>query len=107
MKRDWIKIEKALMRTYGLRPQPASGSGDIFKEDGESDKLVAQLKSTEGKSISFKKSDFLKLVKHAWESHKRPVFFFNFMSGNESLVLVAVRPFDLSEVAKEFERLKI
>jgi len=95
------------MRKYGLKPQPASGSGETFKEDGESDNLLAQLKSTEGKSISFRKSDFLKLVKHAWESHKKPIFFFDFISGNQDFVLVVVRPFDLVEVAKEFQRLKI
>lgn len=107
MRKDWIKHEKYIMQKYGLKRQPFSGGGEIFKEDGESEKLLAQLKSTEGKSIFIKKSDVLKLIKNASIAHKKPIFFIDFVSENEDLVLVAIRPFDIIEVAKEFQKLKI
>ena len=106
MRKNWFKHEKYMMEKHGLKRQPFSGGGEIFKEDGESDKLLAQLKSTEGKSISFKKTDILKLIKNASIAHKKPVFFIDFVSGNEDLILVAMRPFDLVTVAEEFQKLK-
>lgn len=94
------------MKRYGLKPCPGSGNTEIFKEDGENDKLLAQLKSTQGKSISFKKSDILKLIKNASIAHKKPIFFIDFVSGNEDLILMAMRPFDIIEIAEEFQKLK-
>jgi hypothetical protein len=89
------------MRKFGLKPQPFSGAGELFKEDGENENILAQLKSTQGKSISLKKSDILMLIKHAHESHKTPVFFLNFTSEDDNdITMICVRPFDLEEVIK-------
>lgn len=106
MRKDWLKHEKYLMRKFGLIPQPSSGSGETFKEDGRSDKLLVQLKSTEGKSVSIKKRDVLKLINNAWVAHKIPILIFDFVSENSDFVFIVVRPFDILEVAKEFQKLK-
>lgn len=95
------------MQKYGLKPNPGSGNTELFKEDGESDRLLVQLKSTEGKSILIKKCDILELIKNAWVTHKKPIFMFDFVSDNEDLIFIAVRPFDLVEIANEFQELKL
>ncbi len=107
IRRDWSVHEKAIMRKYGLIPQPASGAGELFKEDGRSERLLAQLKSTEGKSISFKKRDALDLVKNAGIAHKIPIFMFDFVDGTSDFVWIAARAYDLEEVVKEFRLLKV
>ena len=107
LRKNWIKHEKHIMKMYGLKPSPGSGNTELLKEDGESDKLLAQLKSTEGKAISFKKRDILELIKNAWIAHKKPVFMFDFMSDNEDLIFIAIRPFDLMKVANEFQKLSL
>jgi len=95
------------MQSYGLIPQPGSGSGEIFKEDGRSERILCQLKSSEGKCISFRRHDVLGLIKNAGIAHKKPVFIFDFVSENEDLIFMAVRPFDMLEIAKEFQKLKL
>lgn len=61
------------MRRLGFNPQPLSGASWILSEDGESATLMAQLKSTEGESISVKKQTITDLVRHATIAHKTPV----------------------------------
>ena len=45
------KNEQDVMRSLGLEPTPNSGSGWIVKEDGQTDDLICQLKSTDANSI--------------------------------------------------------
>ena len=51
----WRKNERDVMERLGLEPTPNSGSGWIAKEDGQSDDVICQLKSTDAESISFKR----------------------------------------------------
>jgi hypothetical protein len=102
---NWFKHEKYIMNKLGLTPQPRSGSGEMFKEDGRSEKILAQLKSSEGKAISIKKSDILILIKNASIAHKKPVFCFNFIIDGHDLTFVAARPYDLFDVAREFKKI--
>lgn len=88
--------ERKMMAKLGLRPQPLSGGGWIHKEDGESDTLMAQLKSTEGKSQSITRVDLRDLLVHALEAGKVPVFVVDFVGDPEPWLLV--RPSDLSIV---------
>jgi hypothetical protein len=83
----WRKHEKETMLELGLTPTPLSGAGYIFKEDGENERVIAQLKSTEAKSISIKKIDIDDLVKHGRISRKIPVFVVCFY-GSEPWVMV-------------------
>jgi hypothetical protein len=85
------------MQALGLKPTVLSGGGWIEKEDGESDKVLAQLKGTAGKSISVKHQDLIDLIRHSRVAHKLPVFVLYF-AGDEPYVMV--RAGDLQKAAK-------
>lgn len=93
----WRKIERQVMQSLGLKPQPLSGGGWIRKEDGESDNVLAQMKGTEGKSVSVRKQDVDDLIRNARVSHKLPIFVVYF-HGDEPYVMV--RAGDLQKAAK-------
>lgn len=98
MAKKWSRREEEVMGMLGLKRQPGSGSGWLKKEDGEGDDILAQLKSTEGKSIAIKADDVKELLYHAYVSHKLPVFVVDFME--EGFMLVATRIEDMPSVAK-------
>lgn len=76
------------MRKYGLKPTANSGSGWIEKEDGENDRYICQLKSTEKDSIKIDLLDLHKLIYHADIAHKIPVFMVQFIAQNEEYVIM-------------------
>ena len=90
--------EKEVMRSLGFTPTPNSGSGWIVKEDGQSEELICQLKSTDAKSIKIVKSDIDTLEYNALVAHKLPVFVVQFLSTNECFLVI--RPEDVSDIAK-------
>jgi hypothetical protein len=94
---DWRKLEKTLMQSLGLKATPLSGGGWLAKEDGESDKVLAQLKGTAGKSISIKHQDLIDLIRHSRVARKLPAFVLYFV-GDEPYVLV--RAGDLQKAAR-------
>lgn len=68
------------MRELGLNPQPGSGGLDFrWKEDGEGEHVIAQLKSTEAKSYSVRLQDLKDLEYHARTAHKAPVLVIDFV----------------------------
>lgn len=87
------KNEAEVMKRLGFSPVANSGAGWISKEDGESDKMLCQLKSTDKESISIKQHDLHTLEIHAAESHKLPVFAFQFLNRDE--VWLAVKEPDI------------
>jgi hypothetical protein len=93
----WRKIERQVMQSLGLKPQALSGGGWIQKEDGESDNVLAQMKGTEGKSVSVKQQDWNDLIRHARIAHKLPIFVVYF-HGDEPYVMV--RAGDLQKAAR-------
>lgn len=96
MKRNtkfYRKNEAEVMERLGFSPVANSGAGWISKEDGESDKMLCQLKSTDKESISIKQHDLHTLEIHAAESHKLPVFVFQFLNRDE--VWLAVKESDI------------
>lgn len=97
MSLDWRKIERQVMQSLGLKATPLSGGGWVQKEDGESDKILAQMKGSEGKAISVKRQDWDDLIRHARISRKLPVFVVVF-AGDEPYVMV--RAGDLQKAAK-------
>ena len=90
--------EAEVMKSLGLEPTPNSGSGPIWKEDGQSEEVICQLKSTDAQSISIKKKDIDTLLYNAAVAHKLPVFAIQFLQSNE--VYLLVRPEELCEAAK-------
>ena len=76
------------MRKYGLKPTANSGAGWIEKEDGENDRYICQLKSTEKDSIKISLLDLHKLIYHADIAHKIPVFMIQFIAQNEEYVIM-------------------
>lgn len=90
--------EAEVMRSLGLEPTPNSGSGPIWKEDGQSENVICQLKSTDAQSIKVNKKDIDTLLYNAAVAHKLPVFAIQFLQSEE--VYLLVRPDELCEVAK-------
>lgn len=94
----WSGNEREVMELLGLRQVPGSGNGWVAKEDGESEHVLCQLKSTEASSIRVQKQDIDKLEYHALVSKKLPVFAIQFVTSGQ--VYLLVKPLDLNEVAK-------
>ena len=94
----YYRNEREIMERLGLSQVSGSGNGWIAKEDGESDDILCQLKSTDAQSIRIRKLDIDKLNYHATVSHKLPVFAVNFLSDNSVYLLVS--PESLLEVVE-------
>lgn len=90
--------EEDVMRRLGLEPTKNSGSGWIEKEDGQSEDIICQLKSTDANSINIKKKDLDVLQYNASVVHKLPVFAIQFLQTDE--VFLVMSPEVLEDVAK-------
>ena len=89
------------MKMLGLEPTKNSGSGWIEKEDGQSEHIICQLKSTDANSIKVNKRDMDVLEHNAAVTHKLPVFAIQFLQSNE--VYLLARPDILCDIAKYIE----
>lgn len=96
--RFYRKNEAEVMEALGLRPTKNSGAGWVEKEDGQSDYLIAQLKSTDAASISIKLRDIEVLEANAIVAKKVPMFVIQFLSTGD--VFVMTRPSDMEQVVK-------
>lgn len=96
--RFYRRNEAEVMETLGLQPTPGSGCGWVAKEDGQSDDVICQLKSTDATSIKVAKFDLDKLQYNAVVAKKLPVFAIQFLQSNE--LYLVVRPKDLQDLAK-------
>ncbi len=92
------KNEAEIMRLLGLEPTKNSGSGWVEKEDGQSENLICQLKSTDANSIKVNKKDLDVLSYNAAVAHKLPVFTIQFLQSNE--VYLIIKPEELCDIAK-------
>ena len=90
--------EADVMQRLGLQPTKGSGSGWIEKEDGQSEHVICQLKSTDANSMRIHKQDLDTLQYNAAVSHKLPVFAVQFLSSDE--VYLVLKPEVLSEVVE-------
>lgn len=90
------KNEAEVMKRLGFSPTINSGAGWVQKEDAESEHFICQLKSTDKESISIKQHDLHVLEIHASESHKLPVFAFQFLNRDE--VWLAVKESDIEAI---------
>ena len=93
--------EAQVMKSLGLTPTKNSGSGWIEKEDGQSEHVICQLKSTDANSIKVNKKDLDVLSYNAAVTHKIPVFAIQFLQSNE--VYLIVKPEVLCDAAKYIE----
>lgn len=71
---------------------------DIVKEDGQSENIICQLKSTDNNSIKINKLDLDKLSYNSLVAHKLPVFAIQFLNSNE--VFLVIKPEDVIDIAK-------
>lgn len=104
----WFKNEKETLRKLGLNPVPGSGSGELYKEDGENEFVLCQLKSTKANQISVNKLDVEKLLLHSNIVGKVPVFAIQFINGP---ILLATLPEEFCNIqdylkGKPFEKKK-
>jgi hypothetical protein len=95
-KKWYDKNEREVMARLGLQPTKASGAGWIEKEDGQSDKLIAQLKSTDKSSVTIQKQDIDTLRHNALIAHKTPLFVVQFIQSGEIYVLCKLE--DVAEI---------
>ena len=95
------KNEAEVMLSLGLKPTKNSGSGWIEKEDGQSEDVICQLKSTDANSIKVNKKDLDVLSYNAAVTHKLPVFAIQFLQSSE--VYLILKPEMLCEAAKYIE----
>lgn len=95
------KNEADVMKRLGLKPTKNSGSGWIEKEDGQSENVICQLKSTDAESIRIHKKDLDVLSYNAAVAHKLPVFAIQFLQSDE--VFLLVKPNMLCEIAQYIE----
>ena len=93
--------EAEVMESLGLKPTKNSGSGWVEKEDGQSDEVICQLKSTDAESIRIHKKDLDTLSYNAAVTHKLPVFAIQFLQSNE--VYLLIKPDMLCEAAQYIE----
>lgn len=93
--------EADVMKALGLKPTINSGSGWIEKEDGQNEDVICQLKSTDASSIKVSKKDLDTLNYNASVTHKLPVFAIQFLSSNETYLVL--KPEVLNEVVKYLE----
>lgn len=97
--------EAEVMRRLGLQPTMNSGSGWIEKEDGQSENIICQLKSTDASSIKINQRDLDILNMNAAVTHKLPVFAIQFIQAGEIYLLI--KPIDLPDAAKYIETGKV
>lgn len=95
------KNEAEVMKSLGLKPTKNSGSGWIEKEDGQSDNVICQLKSTDAMSIKVNKQDLDVLAYNAAVAHKLPIFVIQFLQSQDLYLLI--KPDMLVETAKYIE----
>lgn len=91
------KNEAEIMKLLGLKPTKNSGSGWIEKEDGQSEDIICQLKSTDAQSIKINLSDLHTLEYNSSVAHKLPVFAIQFLQSNE--VFLIIKPENLEDAS--------
>lgn len=104
MKRSgkWYRNNEAkVMKMLGLKPTINSGSGPIEKEDGQSEDLICQLKSTDANSIKVVKKDLDTLEYNAMVAHKLPIFAIQFIQSGDIWLLM--KPSQVEDVAQYIE----
>lgn len=94
----YYKNEAEVMESLNMKQTPGSGNGWLMKEDGQSDTLICQLKSTDAQSITVKQKDIRILEKNATTAHKLPIFAIQFLNTGE--VWLMAKPEDFSSVAE-------
>lgn len=99
------KNEKEVMQVLGLEQTLNSGSGWIEKEDGQSEQVIAQLKSTDAQSIKIELKDIHTLEYNAEVVHKLPVFAIQYLATDE--VFLLMRPEHLEELAQYLKTGKV
>lgn len=99
------KNEREVMESLGLKPTLNSGSGWVEKEDGQSEEVIAQLKSTDAQSIKVELKDIHTLEYNAEVAHKLPVFIVQFLATGETFLLV--KPELLQELTQYLETGKV
>lgn len=87
------KNEAEVMKALGLKPTVNSGAGWIEKEDGQSEHVIAQLKSTDKMSMSIKLQDINILEYNAGVVHKLPIFVIQFIQTGD--IFIMARPENL------------
>lgn len=87
------KNEAEVMHRLGFKPTRNSGATWIEKCDGQSDHCICELKSTDNSSFTVKQEYLHTLEAHAIESHKLPVFAFQFLNTDE--VWLSVKESDI------------
>lgn len=101
----YFKNEKRTLEALGLDPAPQSGGGWIVKEDGENERCMVQLKSTDASSYRINMLDIKKLEYHAMVSNKIPVFLVQFLEQGKLYAIVNIE--NLEELPGVFDKREV
>lgn len=101
------KNEREVMELLGLTPTVASGAGWLEKEDGQSEHVICQLKSTDANSIVVNLLDIEKLEYQATVTNKIPVFAIQFLKHIANIDMgtyLLIKPSDLMQVVDHINK---
>lgn len=102
------KNESEAMKRLGFKPTKNSGAGWIEKADGQNNKYICELKSTDKASFTIKQQVLKELEYHAGVSHKIPVFAFQFLNTDDIWVAIKEEEFrEYMEFKKQQEEKEI
>lgn len=93
--------EREVMAKLGMVGTKGSGAFWLEKEDGQSEYLIAQLKSTDKESMKVNLLDLEKLDYNAKVAHKIPIFVIQFLKDND--IFVMMKPEDIPLVSEYLE----
>ena len=92
------KNEKEVMKQLGITATYNSGSGWLEKEDGQSEYVICQLKSTDSDSFRVGIRDINILESNARVAHKVPLFIVQFLKTNDLFALMRLE--DIPQISE-------
>ena len=101
----YYQNEARVMKSLGLSQTKGSGNGEVEKEDGQNEFVIAQLKSTDKNSFTIKRIDIDKLEYNAGVARKIPIFIVEFLQDGKLYFLASMH--DIPELAKYLETGKV
>lgn len=90
--------EANIMKSLGLKPTPNSGAGELIKADGQNEKIICELKSTDKMSRAVSINELHLIEQQAYDCGKIPVFALNYLTTDETYLIM--KPENLFILAK-------
>jgi hypothetical protein len=96
--KEWQKQERTVAKRRGGKQNPGSGSGWRLPNDVREDKVLWEMKQTDGKSIRVEAEDWDHLRSNAILSGRMPAMHLQMGGGRRSCRLVVISEDDFDEM---------